>query len=146
MATLSLPERHQVTPYLFGVAMLPLCALFAFGEYTYDPNPLIVLVHAFDLIVHEAGHFIFRFFGQTMMVAGGSLLQILLPALFVYQGLYWSNRIGTQLALLLLGQNFVDVSIYAAGLLEATPAIAGTLFALAFVTWGVMLLVPRWIL
>ena len=172
MATLSLPERHQVTPYLFGVAMLPLCALFAFGEYTYDPNPLIVLVHAFDLIVHEAGHFIFRFFGKTMMGAGGSLLQILLPALFVYQGLYWSNRIGTQLALLLLGQNFVDVSIYAAdaqaralpllggdrvfhdwhrllsqfGLLEATPVIAGTLFALAFVAWGAMLLVPRWIM
>ena len=127
MATLSLPERHQVTPYLFGVAMLPLCALFAFGEYTYDPNPLIVLVHAFDLIVHEAGHFIFRFFGQTMMVAGGSLLQILLPALFVYQGLYWSNRIGTQLALLLLGQNFVDVSIYAADAqARALPLLGGS--------------------
>lgn len=165
---LALPQKHQVTPYLFGVALLPVCALFAFGEYIYDPNPLILLVHSFDLIVHEAGHFFFGFFGQTMGIAGGSILQLALPALFVYQGVYWHNRVGTQLSLLLLGQNFVDVSIYAAdaqaralpllggdrvfhdwhrllsqfGLLEHTPLIAGTLFALAFVTWGLMLLVP----
>lgn len=169
MTTLALPSKDQVRPYAFGVALLPLCALFAFGDYTDDPNPLIVLVHAWNLIVHEAGHFVFRFFGDTMHAAGGSILQLALPALFVYQGVYWDHRVGTQLALLLLGQNFVDVSVYAAdaqvralpllggdgvfhdwhrllgglGLLEATPVIAGTLYALAFVCWAVMLAAPR---
>ena len=168
MVTLARLRKDHVTPYLFGVALLPLCALFAFGDYTVDPHPLIVLVHAFDLIVHEAGHFFFRFFGATMHAAGGSILQLALPALFVYQGVYWHHRVGTQLALLLLGQNFVDVSVYAAdaqaralpllggdavfhdwhrllsglGLLEHTALIAGALYALAFVTWAVMLLVP----
>lgn len=171
MATLSLPSRHVIAPYLLGVALLPLCALFAFGETVYDPHPLVLLVHSFDLIVHEAGHFLFRFFGRTLEIAGGSILQLALPALFVVQGIYWANRVGTQLALLLLGQNFVDVSIYAAdaqaralpllggdrvlhdwhtllsrlGLLEATPLVAGTLYGLAFVTWGLMLLAPRWV-
>ena len=165
----ALPRLDPVRPYLFGVALLPLCALFAFGDYVHDPNPLIVLVHAWDLIVHEAGHFVFRFFGETAHFAGGSLLQLLLPGLFVVQGVYWGHRVGTQLALLLLGQNFVDVSVYAAdaqaralpllggdgvfhdwhrllggfGLLDATPAIAGALYALAFVCWAVMLAVPK---
>ena len=168
MPTLTLPRKDQVKDYALGVALLPLCALFAFGEYVYDPNPLIVVVHAFDLIVHEAGHFFFGFFGRTMEIAGGSLFQLMLPALFVYQGIYWNNRAGTQLSLLLLGQNFVDVSIYAAdaqaralpligdglthdwhwllsrfGMLGATPVVAGTLYALAFVCWGLMLVAPR---
>lgn len=169
MPTLALPHKDLVRDYALGVALLPLCALFAFGEYTVDPNPLIVLVHAFDLIVHEAGHFFFRPFGDTMHAAGGSILQLALPALFVYQGIYWNNRAGTQLSLLLLGQNFVDVSIYAAdaqaralpllggdavfhdwhrllsgfGLLEAAPMVAGTLYALAFVCWALMLAAPR---
>lgn len=172
MATLALPRPEVWKPYALGVALLPLCALFAFGEYTVDPHPLIVLVHAWDLIVHEAGHFVFRFFGRTLEIAGGSILQLALPGLFVFQGVYWGSRVGTQLALLLLGQNFVDVSIYAAdaqaralpllggdgvfhdwhtllsqfGLLEATPVIAGAFYALAFGCWAVMLLVPRWIL
>lgn len=171
MPALSLPRRDEVTPYLLGVALLPVCALFAWGGYIDDPNPLNLLVHSWNLIVHEAGHFFFRFFGDLAHTAGGSVLQLALPALFVYQGVYWDSAAGTQLALLLLGQNFVDVSIYAADaqarvlpllggdgvfhdwhrllstldLLAYTPQIAGALFGAAFVCWGVMLVVPRWV-
>ena len=171
MPTLSLPQKEQVTPYLLGVALLPLCVLFATADLTHDPNPLVVLVHAFNLIVHEAGHFLFRWFGQTVHALGGSLMQLLLPAVFVYQGVYWDHRAGTQLSLLLLGQNAVDVSIYAAdaqtralpllggdrvfhdwyvilgnlGALEAAPVVAGGFYAFALVCWAVMLIAPRWI-
>ncbi len=172
MPALALPSRQQVTPYLVGLALVPLCVVFWASDYVRDPNPLILLVHSWDLIVHEAGHVVFRWFGLLMHVAGGSLLQILLPALFVWQGVYWRNRIGAQLALLLLGQNFVDVAIYAAdaqarvlpllggdrvshdwhvllshlGLLEATPVVAGVLYGLALASWAAMLAIPRWIL
>ncbi len=171
MTTFALPRRDQITPYLFGVALVPLCVLFATADYVYDPNPLIVLVHAFDLIVHEAGHFFFRWFGQTVHAAGGSFLQLALPALFVYQGVYWNNRVGTQLSLVLLGQSAVDVSIYAAdaqaralpllggdrvfhdwhvilgnlGVLEAAPIVAGALYGFAIVCWALMLITPRWV-
>ncbi len=171
MHALALQWKDRAAPYALGVALLPLCALFAFGEYTYSPNPLIALVRAFNLIVHEAGHVVFRFFGDTLHTAGGSILQVALPALFVYQGVYWNRRAGTQLALLLLGQNVVDVSVYAAdaqaralpllggeavfhdwhrllstfGLLDATPVIASLLYGLAFVAWGLMLIAPRWV-
>ena len=169
---LSVPFRQRLWFETWGssVLLLPFCVVFAFeGGGFWLGEALWTVVHAFDLIIHEAGHFFFRFFGRFMMIAGGSLLQLLMPALFVFQGVYWSNKLGTQLALLLLGQNFVDVSVYAAdaqaralplignlgpeshdwhnllamtGLLEHTPLIAGAIYACAFVCWGLMLAVP----
>ncbi len=151
-------------------ALMPFAVIYATeGGGFWFGEMLWTITHAFDLIVHEAGHFFFRFFGRFMMIAGGSLLQLLLPALFVFQGVYWSNKLGTQLSLLLLGQNFVDVSVYAAdaqrrllplignlgpeshdwhnllvmtGLLAHTPLIAGAIYACALVCWGLMLAVP----
>ena len=153
-----------------SVALLPFAAIYATeGGGFWLGEALWTVTHAFDLIIHEAGHFFFRFFGQFMMFAGGSLLQLLMPALFVFQGVYWDNKLGTQLSLLLLGQNFVDVSTYAAdaqaralplignlgpeshdwhnmlfmlGWLEHTPIIAGLIYSLAFLAWGLMVLVP----
>ena len=153
-----------------SLALVPLCVVFALEGGGFGPGEALwALVHAFDLIVHEAGHFFFRFFGRFLEIAGGSVLQLALPALFVFQGAYWHHRLGTQLALLLLGQNFVDVSVYAAdaqaralplignlgperhdwhnllsmlGWLEHTPLVAGALYAMAFVCWGLMLAVP----
>lgn len=169
---LSVPFRQRLWFETWGssVLLLPFCVVFALeGGGFWLGEALWTVVHAFDLIIHEAGHFFFRFFGRFMMIAGGSLLQLLLPALFVFQGAYWSNKLGTQLALLLLGQNFVDVSVYAAdaqaralplignlgpeshdwhnllamtGWLEHTPLIAGAIYAMAFVCWGLMLAVP----
>jgi hypothetical protein len=165
------PERRDwLQTWGSSLALLPFCVVFALeGGDFWLGEALWMVVHSFDLIIHEAGHFFFRFFGRFMEIAGGSLLQLLIPALFVYQGVYWGNKLGTQLSLLLLGQNFVDVSIYAAdaqaralplignlgpeshdwhnmlamlGWLEHTPLIAGAIYALAFVCWGLMLAVP----
>ena len=36
-----------------------------------------------DLLIHEAGHWIFIFFGEFMHILGGSLLQVLMPIIFV---------------------------------------------------------------
>ena len=167
---LSPSQRLWLETWGTSVALLPFVVVFATqGGGFWLGEALWTVVHAFDLIIHEAGHFFFRFFGRFMEIAGGSLLQLLMPALFVYQGVYWSNKLGTQLALLLLGQNFVDVSIYAAdaqaralplignlgpeshdwhnllvmtGLLEHTALIAGAIYACAFVCWALMLAVP----
>jgi hypothetical protein len=166
----SLDWRLWLETWGSSLALLPFVYVFATEGGGFGlGEALWAVVHAFDLIIHEAGHFFFRFFGRFMMIAGGSLLQLLLPALFVFQGVYWSNKLGTQLALLLLGQNFVDVSVYAAdaqaralplignlgpeshdwhnmlamlGWLEHTALIAGAIYAMAFVCWGLMLLVP----
>lgn len=67
-----------------------------------------------DLPIHETGHLIFRLFGEFMMIAGGSLFQIILPAVFV--GYFWWNEKHYSAAIVLfwVGQSIINVYIYAA--------------------------------
>jgi hypothetical protein len=67
-----------------------------------------------DLPIHETGHLIFRLFGEFMMIAGGSLLQIILPAVFV--GYFWWNEkyYSTAIVLFWVGQSIINVYVYAA--------------------------------
>lgn len=177
MRALSFPEisvrqRERLRPWLSSALLLPLAVAFAFEGGAGIGVVLYELVRAFNLIVHEAGHFFFRFFGTFLMFAGGTILQLALPALFVFQGVYHDSRWGTQLALLWLGHSFVDVSVYAAdaqaralplignlgpeshdwwnmlrmlGWLDHTPLVAAAFTLGALVSWAAMLVVPRWI-
>ena len=67
-----------------------------------------------DLPIHETGHLIFRLFGEFMMIAGGSLLQVILPAVFV--GYFWWNEkyYSASIVLFWVGQSIINVYIYAA--------------------------------
>ena len=66
-----------------------------------------------DLPIHETGHLIFRIFGEFIGVAGGSLFQVLLPAVFVgyfvWKGQYYSAAI----VLFWVGQSILNVWVYA---------------------------------
>lgn len=90
-----------------------------FFAVNYDyPFPLGIIhlfVDNFLLIVHEAGHTFFGFFGMRFItILGGSLFQIILPLLIVI--FCWVNRklIGLQFSLCLLGYSWLDVAGYAA--------------------------------
>ena len=67
-----------------------------------------------DLPIHETGHLLFRPFGEFMMVAGGSLFQIIIPAVFV--GYFWWNEkyYSAVIVLFWVGQSLLNVFIYAA--------------------------------
>ncbi len=164
--------RLFVSDWGASLVLAPIAVVLAFqGAGIWLGDILWMLMSAFNLIVHESGHFFFRFFGRFMMIAGGTIMELLLPAVFVFQGIYWHNRLGTQLSLLWLGQAFVGVSIYAAdaqdralplignlgpeahdwhnmlamlGLLDHTPLIAGAIYAMAWVSWAVMVSLPKW--
>ncbi|CAN5512297.1 hypothetical protein BH23BAC4_BH23BAC4_12870 [soil metagenome] len=168
MITLTLQHREYLRRWAGSAALLPFAIYFATADAIYNPGALWQLFHAACLIPHEAGHFFFRVFGEFAMIAGGTIMQILLPAILVFQGVYWEHRLGTQLALLWLGQSCVDVSIYAADAsaqslpllggsavihdwhymlarldwLAYHQTIAGAWFAAGCVVWLVMLAVP----
>ncbi len=76
------------------------------GNYLFIDNA--------DLVIHEAGHFFFRFFGRFIYTAGGTLMQIILPSLIAWYFFRNSYRTGVQFSLLWLGQNFINISVYAA--------------------------------
>ncbi|HZW38998.1 MAG TPA: hypothetical protein VFF33_06860 [Ignavibacteriaceae bacterium] len=97
-----------IKKWLFSVILIPICLYFLLnrGEYT--------LLDSADLIIHEAGHFIFMVFGTSIHVFGGTLMQILLPAYIVYFFAVNDFRIGVQIFLFWLGHNFINISVYAA--------------------------------
>ena len=66
-----------------------------------------------DLPIHETGHLLFRPLGEFMMVAGGSLFQVIFPVVFagyfVWQRSYYSAAI----VMLWVGQSILNVWVYA---------------------------------
>ncbi len=66
-----------------------------------------------DLPIHETGHLLFRPFGEFMMIAGGSLFQVIMPAIFV--GYFWWHEKPYSAAFVLfwVGQSIINVWIYA---------------------------------
>ena len=78
----------------------------------YDPmqGSFLDLV---DLPIHETGHLIFRPLGEFMSIAGGSLFQVIMPAVFVgyfiWQGKYYAAAI----VLFWVGQSILNVYVYA---------------------------------
>lgn len=92
-------------PSLF---ILLLALYWGFNRGTYT------LIDTADLIIHEAGHLFFFLFGRFLYTAGGTLMQILLPFTIGFY-FYWNSyKTGVQFSLLWLGQNFVNISVYAA--------------------------------
>ncbi len=69
-------------------------------------------IDSLDLAIHETGHLIFGFAGETLAILGGSLFQLLVPALFAFA--LWSrgDRHGATVPLWWLGQSFGNVSVY----------------------------------
>jgi hypothetical protein len=125
----------------------------------YDPHQWH-LIDGVNLVIHEAGHLIFRPFGEFMTIAGGSLFQVVMPALFV--GYFWYQRKYYSAAMVLfwVGESILNVSVYAGdsialqlpllggpdsmhdwnyllsslNLLQATPTIAGAIRLLGTLT------------
>jgi hypothetical protein len=66
-----------------------------------------------DLPIHETGHLLFRPFGEFMMVAGGSLFQVIMPLVFVVY--FWWNEKYYSAAIVLfwVGQSILNVFVYA---------------------------------
>ena len=78
----------------------------------YDPYQWH-LIDGVNLVIHEAGHLIFGPFGQFMMIAGGSLFQVIMPALFVGYFWYHSKYYSAALVLFWVGESILNVSVYA---------------------------------
>ena len=67
-----------------------------------------------DLPIHETGHLIFRLFGEFMMVAGGSLFQVIFPAVFVGYFFWQQKYYSAAIVLFWVGQSIINVWVYAA--------------------------------
>ena len=79
----------------------------------YDPmqGSFLDLV---DLPIHETGHLVFRLFGEFVGVAGGSLFQVLFPAVFVGYFIWRLQYYSAAVVVFWVGQSILNVWVYAA--------------------------------
>jgi hypothetical protein len=117
-----------------------------------------------DLAIHETGHLVFAFGGEFLMLLGGTLLQLLVPVVFVVALWRQGDRHGATVPLWWLGQNCWNISRYIKdarleelplvgggehdwalllgqlGWLERDQAIGGAVFLLGVVLYGVAII------
>jgi hypothetical protein len=79
-----------------------------------------------DLVFHEAGHVIFGFFGEFIGILGGSLLQVLIPAIVTGYFLWHHQRWSGMVTLFWVGQSLFNVSVYVKDArAQALPLLGG---------------------
>lgn len=83
------------------------------------------LIDGVNLIIHEAGHLFFMPFGEFLMIAGGSLLQLIVPATFAFYFFYHEKNYSCALVLLWLGESLLNVSVYAGDSIERQLPLLG---------------------
>jgi hypothetical protein len=70
-------------------------------------------MHLVNLPFHEAGHILFRAFGQFMMILGGSLTQCLVPLICLLVFLVKTkDPFAASISLWWLGENLIDLAPY----------------------------------
>lgn len=79
----------------------------------YDPMQGSFLDNV-DLPIHETGHLLFRILGEFMMIAGGSLFQVIFPAIFVGYFAWHGKLYSSAIVLFWVGQSILNVWVYAA--------------------------------
>jgi hypothetical protein len=65
-----------------------------------------------DLAIHETGHLVFAFDGETLAVLGGTLFQLIVPVAFVVALWRAGDRHGATVPLWWVGQNCWNISVY----------------------------------
>jgi hypothetical protein len=83
------------------------------------------LIDGVNLVMHEAGHVVFMPFGELLSVAGGSLFQVVVPAVFVAY-FYWRGQAySAALVLFWVGESLLNVSVYAGDALKLQLPLLG---------------------
>jgi len=70
------------------------------------------LMDSVDLPIHETGHLVFLPFGEVMQFLGGSLFQIIVPAVFTGYFVKRGDKHAAFTCLWWVAQNFWNVSVY----------------------------------
>jgi hypothetical protein len=86
--------------------------LAIYGYYCLRSPEEYRWLDSLDLAIHETGHLLFGFDGETLMLLGGSLFQLLVPGVFALALWRAGDRHGATVPLWWMGQNCWNISVY----------------------------------
>ena len=98
----------ELKRWIPSIVILPLALYWVINRGEFG------LLDNINLVIHEAGHFFFSWFGKFIYTLGGTLMQIILPSIIASYFYRNNYRTGVQFSLLWLGHNFINISVYAA--------------------------------
>ncbi|MCA2997599.1 MAG: hypothetical protein ING75_03255 [Rhodocyclaceae bacterium] len=123
------PVRVDRVSFWFRVALWAALAIWAGRLLLLDIRNGEIgasFLHGPLLVFHEAGHVVFMPFGELMSIAGGTLGQLIMPAVLC-GALLIKNRdpFGAAIGLWLVGVSFLDIAPYAYDALQPQLTLLG---------------------
>ncbi len=110
---------------LWGRAAL-IAGLFVFYLQWFRKENYFSFLDFVNLAAHEAGHIFLGFFGRFIMMLGGTIFQLLMPAVCLFHLLRRGANIGWQLCLFWIGESLLNISIYAGDAIrQELPLVGG---------------------
>lgn len=108
----ALSEDWEPVPRSALIAASVFYALFLFQETREGGLPMYM-----DLVfvpIHEGGHLLFRFFGEFLAVAGGTLLQLGVPILLATYFVFHRQVQGAAFCIFFFFEQFLPIATYMA--------------------------------
>lgn len=104
-----------------GWQRVPLAALIVASAFyglfllqaAVGSGPLLMMDLVF-IPIHEGGHLLFRFFGEFLAVAGGTLLQLGVPLMLATFFIFQRQVMGTTFCLFFFFEQLLPISVYMA--------------------------------
>ena len=97
-------------PILFIAAAFYLLFLFQAAR----GSGLLLMMDLVFVPIHEGGHLLFRFFGEFLAVAGGTILQLSVPLMLAAFFIFHRQILGTAFCILFFFEQFLPVATYMA--------------------------------
>jgi hypothetical protein len=111
-------DEDALNPLYFGGRVIAFLIILILGiKYMFSPldSPDLSdsVMHLINLPFHEAGHVFFRPFGQFITTLGGTLGQLIMPAVCMAVFIIKSrDYFGSAVCLWWIGENFLDIAPY----------------------------------
>lgn len=98
----------------FGSASVGFLVLMYLLATDDGSSGILYLLHNVNLVFHEFGHPAFSFLGRTMTILGGTLGQLLIPAIVTIAFFRQRDTLGVAVGAFWFFENFLDIAVYMA--------------------------------
>ena len=96
------------------------------SSYAFADRSGFLIVDYLNLIIHEGGHFFFSWFGNTIMILGGTIGELLVPLLCAIYFFCQRETTGFAFSTYWLFENFPYIGTYMADARSAALPLVGS--------------------